>query len=179
MNQPHLINPQCKVEQLGSTLYQVKDFFTDLGLTWILQHYGPGYNWQFEGHTPNRLSHRLEITDTTNQLAGEVQNFLSAHFHSEYGTLTQKLFFDTRGYTTGHHWDDEQIAAIVQIYLKTNYIGAPGTIFYVEQTVQTEFVPNTGYINLNHDKKIHFSSPVTAGHRQSYLGSFYSASQER
>ena len=166
-----LVNCQCDVEVISPTLFVVKNFFTDQGLGWLLQHFQPGHNWQFQPH-PSRLVHELPVIETGSELMTQVGQIVQQHCDKPLKNLGHKLFYDTRGYRTGFHYDSPDIAVMLQIYLASDYLGTPGTIFHIEKTYQTGFIPNSGYININQDLKLHESSMVISGCRKSFVSSF-------
>lgn len=168
-----VISDGLQIKPISSTLFEVHDFFTEQARSWLLNQYTAGHDWQFEPCSNDRLSHLIHRRDTGSIIIGATETMLSAWRGQIYSNQCCKLFFDTRGYKTGVHADDAEIEIMLQIYLESDYIGTPGTIFHIEHTYQTEFRPGSGYININSDAKIHESATVARGSRKSFVGSYF------
>lgn len=73
--------------------------------------------------------------------------------HLEFSDF--KVWLDLPGIKCPPHADDANILVTHQIYIK-NYGEAVGTTFsHVTPPFEFKFEPNTGYVNLNSDLKIH------------------------
>jgi hypothetical protein len=167
-----IINPDYQIQAISNTLFEVYDFFTPEIRSWLLSQYHAGHDWQFDIGSARRLVRVLPRQGLGLQIIQATEQMLSAWQGKPMANQSAKLFFDTRGYRTGAHYDDAEIEIMLQIYLDSDYLGTPGTIFYVEQTYQTAFRPNSGYININSDLKWHESATVVHGVRKSFVGSY-------
>jgi hypothetical protein len=147
----------------------VKNIFTDSFLAHLESHYAYPHVWQFQQTTKYRLVHCLNPDDTVVlAFVQEFKTFMLDHFSQAYELLQTKLFFDTRGYRTAPHSDDINIGLMMQVYLQSECIGAPGTSFQLEKIYNIQHIRNQGYINFNTDAKIHESYCVPDGVRRSF-----------
>ena len=167
----YYISGDVKINQISSSLYEVKKFFTSEATRYFLNLYQAGHDWQFDTSSPYRLSKVVVRDQHTNDFIQSVEQFLSTNFDAQYTNQDSKLFLDMTGYRCGCHFDSPQIDVMLQIYLESDHINTPGTIFHLEKLYQSTFEPNCGYINFNHDTKWHESGTVS-GVRKSFVGSF-------
>ena len=174
-----VISTDLEIRPISSTLFEVQDFFTDQARSWLLSQYTSGHDWQFEPYSSSRLARVIRREGTGDAIVQATETWLSAWQARAYSNQCCKLFFDTRGYRTGVHADAAEIDIMLQIYLESDYIGTPGTIFHIEHTYQTEFRPGAGYININSDGKIHESATVVRGSRKSFVGSYFKTDKTR
>jgi hypothetical protein len=174
-----VIGSNLDIQQISSTLFVVDDFFTDEARSWLLSQYTTGHDWQFEPYSPNRLARVVRREGTGDAIVQATEHLISTWQGQSYSNQCCKLFFDARGYRTGLHADSAEIEIMLQIYLESDYIGTPGTIFHIERTYQTQFRPGSGYININTDGKMHESATVTHGSRKSFVGSYFKTDTSR
>jgi hypothetical protein len=64
--------------------------------------------------------------------------------------------------------DDPSIALMIQIYLQSECIDAPGTSFHLEKIYNMQLIRNHGYFNFNTDAKQHESYTLPNGARRSF-----------
>lgn len=174
-----VISSTLQIKPISSTLFEVHDFFTDQARSWLLSQYTTGHDWQFEPYSSNRLARVICREGTGDVIVQATEHWLSSWQTQGYSNQCCKLFFDVRGYRTGVHADASEIEIMLQIYLDSDYMGTPGTIFHIEQTYQTNFRPGSGYININTDGKIHESATVARGSRKSFVGSYFKTDTAR
>jgi hypothetical protein len=163
------LNPNIELVKCSETLYNVKNIFTETALTYWESHYYYPHTWQFDQTSGMRMVKNIDPTDQIlNEFNQELKQFLLEKFNAKYEAQIAKLFFDTRGYRTGVHADDPSIALMIQIYLQSECIDAPGTSFHLEKIYNMQLIRNHGYFNFNTDAKQHESYTLPNGARRSF-----------
>jgi hypothetical protein len=115
--------------------------------------------------TPESETHRRadslwnDLTDTIKEVTGL----------PELIPITNKFWLDLPCVRCDHHSDSDFIAVTYQVYLQGYGTKVSGTSFCKSSDatvknpgnqIEIPFVPNTGYINLNTDQKIHYVKPA-------------------
>jgi hypothetical protein len=79
-----------------------------------------------------------------------------------------KVWLDLPDFHCSKHTDAELLLVTYQVYLWKHGDNIPGTTFcHVDPEILIPFEANTGYINLNTDKKPHWALPRSGGGRLS------------
>lgn len=157
--------------QCADTLYHVKNVLTNQALAYLESHYYYPYTWQFDATSGRRMVYHLNKNfddDLVMTFTQELQQFLLERFSQKFQIQETKLFFDTRGHHTSCHADNSGIALMMQIYLQSECIGAPGTSFHLERIYNITNIRNHGYMNFNSDGKLHESFVLPDGVRRSF-----------
>lgn len=168
-----IINPNVTVVSIHSTLWEVKNVFTDSYLAHLDQFFEHGNAWHMDRRLA-RMSHPVGNDEDPFWPAGEA---MSALVTQAVGQPVQyrkaKLFLDLPGSEVPKHTDASDIDVMTQIYLKKSDHPVPGTMFLEPYIHTVKYEYNCGYFNLNTDRKIHQSPFVINGYRTSMGFQFY------
>ena len=153
-------------QKIHDTLFELYDVFTDEALEYFYNFYRYGDEWTFV--TPfTRLFRNLSCDSTSDFYTGklELEKYLSQVIGRDLKIRVAKLFFDTVSYQTSPHFDHPNITAMVQIYFKSPNPLCPGTLFFEPEIHLIRYQENCGYVNLNHDLKVHQSNQLSKDYR--------------
>ena len=167
MNVPtEWLNSNSRCEKIHDTLYEINEVFTPEALEYFYDYFRFGDKWQFV--TPfTRLFRELDCHTSSSFYPAKqaLDQMISTITGRSLQTRTAKLFFDTTSYQTSPHYDHPNIAAMVQIYFPSPNPICPGTLFFEPKIHLVRYQANCGYINLNHDLKVHQSNQLSRDYR--------------
>jgi len=159
-------------EPVAPNLWTVSNCFDQSTLDWLSQlHLAHNEIWS---RPQDCLEYRLELSSESKS-HGAIQNLhnnLTESIEKIVGqpltTVDTKVWLDLPDFHCPRHVDAELLLITYQVYLWRHGDTVPGTTFtHVYPHVVVPFEPNTGYINLNTDRKIHFALPRSGGGRSS------------
>ena len=169
------ISPNIEIIQVHSTLYEIKNVFTQDYLDLIDTRLEYGFLWNMDRKL-QRLSHSgIEENVLTDKNAmdpfyhagAELEPLVSKLANEKLSYRIAKLFLDLPGSEVPRHHDNNDIAVMLQVYLYASGPKVPGTCFLEPMFNNVDFEYNCGYININTDKKYHLSPTVHRGYRSS------------
>jgi hypothetical protein len=161
----HIYDTASEVTSVASNLWSVKncfgeDTFQQLASTHL------NHNDSWHRH-PDCLEYRLQLTPdspTLQQLQGMAPTIMSELEKITGVTLMPaecKMWLDLSGWHCPYHSDAGLLVVTYQVYLWTHG-DVHGTEFtHSDPRTRFDFVPNTGYINLNTDCKEHHADTIT------------------
>lgn len=168
-----LINPNIKIQQIHSTLWEIYDVFTQEFLASLQQHFDHGTEWCMDRPLA-RLSYPIgNDQDPFTDVGQELAPWVSAAVGQQINYRKAKIFLDLPGSEVPIHRDADNIDVMSQVYLMDVDRPMPGTMFMepIPHTVKYRY--NSGYLNLNTDRKIHRSAFLHQGYRTSLGFQFY------
>jgi hypothetical protein len=189
-----LYDNESLVTSIGSTLLQVENCFSET----ILQRMNDIINGQHNEFFVPGCRYRLQLKSESpdqkilNEIGRSMVDVLSNLSNIDLKFLESKYWIDLPLFASDKHADSEFLAVNFQIYIGSalyersidpviptdirDWISSPwshtmarGAKFYhVDPPYEIPFKPNTGYININNDQKIHDVS-FSADCRQSVM----------
>jgi len=160
MTKHKIYNSEAEVRPAAPNLWSVGNCFDDDTFKWLSQLY-LGYDEKWN-RNQDCLEYRLQLTqdsksfDLMTQMCKDMTPQIEEIVGRRLDHVGSKAWLDLPYFHCPYHPDAGLLLVTYQVYL-WNYGGhVPGTTFcHVEPEVSIPFVPNTGYINLNEDLKIH------------------------
>ena len=161
----HIYDTDSEVTTVANNLWSVKNCFAEDTFRQLAStHLNHADSWHRHADC---LEYRLQLTPdspTLQQLQGmapDIMPELERITGIKLMPAECKMWLDLSGWHCPYHNDAELLAVTYQVYLWTH-----GDVHGTEFTHSTprtriDFVPNTGYINLNSDRKEHHVDTIT------------------
>lgn len=172
-----IYDTESEVEPLADSLWSVKNCFSADTLARLDQ---PFLNHEDSWHRHEYcLPYRMQLTADSptlklmQQMALDMLPAIEAITELRLKFMECKMWLDLSKWHCPYHRDHESIAVTYQTFLwshgtvnGTEFLYGPTVadedmwrhdLFKDHQRVTTEFVPNTGYINRNLDRKVHWT----------------------
>jgi len=167
-----IYNSEAEVTPVAHNLWAVSNCFDQSTFDWLSRLHLS--NDAFWNRHKDCLEYRLEMTPTSPAFdkvseigVGMTKNMEKIVGH-ELTTAGTKVWLDVSDFHCPAHHDAELLLVTYQVYLWCWGGYVPGTTFsHVDPAVTIPFGPNTGYINLNVDQKMHQALPRSDGSRLS------------
>lgn len=177
----HLYDSDAKVELLADNLWSVSDCFGPETFEKLSRAH-TNYEDTWHRH-PDCLEYRMQLTPHSptltvmNNIGDAMLPVLEKITGQPLSRAESKLWLDLSGWHCPYHEDDPLLVLTYQVFLwhhgdihGTEFLYGPRIaretwhehrLFAQHRRVGTEFVPNSGYINLNTDNKLHHCETIT------------------
>ena len=169
----HIIyKSDAEVRPVAPNLWAVSNCFDQSTFDWLSQlHLAYDESWH---RHQDCLEYRIQLTPESKsykpllQIHKEMTESMEQIVNQPLEPVMTKVWLDLPNFHCPVHCDADLLLVTYQVYLWEHGANVPGTTFsHVTPNVTIPFAPNTGYINLNTDQKIHFAMPHSDGGRLS------------
>lgn len=160
MTKYKIYNSEAEVRPAAPNLWSVSNCFDEHTFNWLSNMY-LDHDEIWHRHR-DCLEYRLQIApdsksfDSMTRLCNDMTGRMEEIVGLSLAPAESKVWLDLPYFHCPYHPDAELLVVTYQVYLWSYGGHVPGTTFcHTEPPTTVPFLPNTGYINLNKDLKVH------------------------